>query len=424
MTSQNRTYYEILGVSEDASFEEIRAAFRERAREYHPDRNRSPDAVERMQEVNEAYEVLRDEQQRAAYDRARRTATTSWEGLTLAQSTAITVVGELAFDLGYRMGSGINDEYSRLGIGGERTPLGIWHAAFESALEEALDSGVYSNAYSAASVSVLLAAQSSPWMTLLRTLLHARSSSVIEGDATDLVVHMLGQLASGFGYRFGKSGKSERIDQSAWKVVYDAAYSRALANLAEHWQASGYTSRGGDNGNEAIIRDVYDVAISTVTPFVAAAEAPGGMQAGSAAHSARSGPMGTQRARRGKFRWLVRLGIVSLIALAFWGISTLGGNSEPEAGDCIAINRTQPFDSQMGSYPEVSIEIVNCTHAEAALVDRVITYPQDAPYPGIARFDRDTETMCPSRAVEYTYPNEGGWQRGNRTVLCLANVPP
>ena len=71
MTSDSRDYYEILGVSQDASFEEIRSAFRERAWENHPDRNPSPDAVDRMQEINEAYEVLRDEEQRAAYDRWR-----------------------------------------------------------------------------------------------------------------------------------------------------------------------------------------------------------------------------------------------------------------------------------------------------------------------------------------------------------------
>ena len=71
MTSENRDYYQILGVSHDASSEEIRAAYRERAREYHPDRNPSPDAVERMQEINEAWEVLRDASLRPAYDRWR-----------------------------------------------------------------------------------------------------------------------------------------------------------------------------------------------------------------------------------------------------------------------------------------------------------------------------------------------------------------
>ena len=50
MTSDNRDYYQILGVPSDASFEDIRAAFRERARDYHPDRNPSPDAVERHAE--------------------------------------------------------------------------------------------------------------------------------------------------------------------------------------------------------------------------------------------------------------------------------------------------------------------------------------------------------------------------------------
>ena len=72
MTSQNRTYYQILGVSENASFEDIRSAFRRLARENHPDRNPSRDAAERMRMINEAYEVLRDPERRSAYDRARK----------------------------------------------------------------------------------------------------------------------------------------------------------------------------------------------------------------------------------------------------------------------------------------------------------------------------------------------------------------
>ena len=64
-----RDYYEVLGVPRGASSEEIKRAFRRLARQYHPDVNKSPDAEATFKEINEAYEVLSDEQKRLAYDR-------------------------------------------------------------------------------------------------------------------------------------------------------------------------------------------------------------------------------------------------------------------------------------------------------------------------------------------------------------------
>lgn len=64
-----RDYYEILGVSRTASPDELKAAFRKMARQYHPDVNKATDSEERFKEINEAYAVLSDDQKRAAYDR-------------------------------------------------------------------------------------------------------------------------------------------------------------------------------------------------------------------------------------------------------------------------------------------------------------------------------------------------------------------
>jgi molecular chaperone DnaJ len=64
-----RDYYEVLGVSRDASPEEIKKAFRKLAFEHHPDRNREDGAADRFKEINEAYEVLSNADKRAAYDR-------------------------------------------------------------------------------------------------------------------------------------------------------------------------------------------------------------------------------------------------------------------------------------------------------------------------------------------------------------------
>jgi curved DNA-binding protein len=64
-----RDYYETLGVPRDASNEDIRKAYRKLARQYHPDVNKEPGAEDRFKEVSEAYEVLRDDEKRAKYDR-------------------------------------------------------------------------------------------------------------------------------------------------------------------------------------------------------------------------------------------------------------------------------------------------------------------------------------------------------------------
>lgn len=67
--AEKRDYYEVLGLSKGASKDEIKSAYRRLAKKYHPDLNHEPDAADKFKEVQEAYDVLFDDNKRAQYDR-------------------------------------------------------------------------------------------------------------------------------------------------------------------------------------------------------------------------------------------------------------------------------------------------------------------------------------------------------------------
>ena len=68
----DKDFYEALGVARTDNEEEIRRAFRKKAMEFHPDRNKSEGAEDKFKEINEAYQVLSDPKKRAQYDRFGR----------------------------------------------------------------------------------------------------------------------------------------------------------------------------------------------------------------------------------------------------------------------------------------------------------------------------------------------------------------
>ena len=127
---QVKDYYKILGVNEKASAEEIKKAYRKLAREFHPDRNPDkPDAEERFKEVQEAYDVVGDEEKRREYDNRRKNPFGTGEGFgtrggQFYRSPDGTYVrfeseGTEGFGDAFGAGGGFGDIFSKFFAGGE-----------------------------------------------------------------------------------------------------------------------------------------------------------------------------------------------------------------------------------------------------------------------------------------------------------------
>ncbi len=122
---EKRDYYDILGVSKDASPSEVKRAYRKMVRKYHPDHNDSGDAEEKFKEVQEAYEVLSSEEKRQAYDQYGHAATDGFGG---AGAAGFSGFNGSPFDMGdlgdilnqFMGGGGFGDVGFDFGFGGGR----------------------------------------------------------------------------------------------------------------------------------------------------------------------------------------------------------------------------------------------------------------------------------------------------------------
>jgi len=118
-----RDYYEVLGVSKSASAEEIKKAFRKKAIEHHPDKTGGDDT--KFKEIGEAYEVLSDEQKKAAYDQFGHAAGASSAGGGQGPYGGAQGAGGFGFDFNNMSGMGdIFDMFFRGGGQGGRAQVG------------------------------------------------------------------------------------------------------------------------------------------------------------------------------------------------------------------------------------------------------------------------------------------------------------
>ena len=125
-----KDFYETLGVSKNASKEEIKSAYRKSALKFHPDRNKATDAEEKFKEINEAYEVLSNDQKKTAYDQFGHAAfdpnSGPASGRTYTQQNG-------PFNFTYTQGGGNPSGGADFDFGGFSNPFDIFEQFFGGA---------------------------------------------------------------------------------------------------------------------------------------------------------------------------------------------------------------------------------------------------------------------------------------------------
>ncbi|MBU4210273.1 DnaJ domain-containing protein [Patescibacteria group bacterium] len=127
-----KDFYEILGVSKNATKDEIKAAYRKLALKNHPDRNKESDAEEKFKEINEAYEVLNNSEKKSAYDQFGHAAFEGGRTGPFGGATHTSQNGP--FNFTYTSTSGDNSfGGSDFSFGGFSNPFDIFEQFFGSA---------------------------------------------------------------------------------------------------------------------------------------------------------------------------------------------------------------------------------------------------------------------------------------------------
>ncbi len=122
-----RDYYQTLGVARDADADALKRAYRKLARRYHPDVSKEADAEEHFKAVNEAYEVLKDPEKRAAYDQFGENWQQGQSFEPPPDWQANFDFGGGSFSTGRGGDSGFSDFFESL-FGGRGSPFGAQHA--------------------------------------------------------------------------------------------------------------------------------------------------------------------------------------------------------------------------------------------------------------------------------------------------------
>ena len=145
-----KDYYAVMGLARDASQDEIKRAYRKLARKYHPDVSKATDAEQRFKELGEAYEVLKDPEKRAAYDRLGQewqagqdfNPPPGWDAGFEFAGGGYTDTAQSGFSDFFESLFGHGDFQKTSGFGSDRQRSGRGedhHARVEIALEDAFD---------------------------------------------------------------------------------------------------------------------------------------------------------------------------------------------------------------------------------------------------------------------------------------------
>ncbi len=121
-----RDYYDVLGVSKSASAADLKAAYRKMALQWHPDRNKSPEAETKFKEINEAYQVLSDSSKKAQYDQFGHQAFDPSGG----GPGGFGGYQQGPFSYSYSTGGGGGNPFGGAGFGGFSDPFEIFEQFF------------------------------------------------------------------------------------------------------------------------------------------------------------------------------------------------------------------------------------------------------------------------------------------------------